>query len=170
MSSKENGKNQKVNKGLLIANVFIIGFCGGVIASFAGITAHYFNFMEFSPKFILTSWSDMAWIDGKLGFMMTLLVFGILSVGMAFIYYGLFKKIKSIFAGIIFGAGCWILLMFILRPMFSDLPSYTKMTSDSIITSVCIFILYGLFIGYSISYDHQEFMRQKKIAEEQSQS
>lgn len=167
MSSNENENNQQENKVSLLVNVIAIGFCGGIFASFAGITAHYFKFMDFSPKFILTSWSDMAWIDRWLGTMMTLLVFGILSIGIAFIYYGLFKKIKSIFAGLIFGAVCWILLIFLLKPMFSDLPSFAKMSSNSVITSVCILVLYGLFVGYSISYDHQEYLRQKEIAENQ---
>ncbi|MGE7601259.1 YqhR family membrane protein [Peribacillus sp. NPDC097675] len=170
MSSNENENTLQEDKRLLFANVFAIGFFGGIFASLAGIVAHYFKFMEFSPKFILTSWSDMTWIDRWQGMVMTVLVFGILSIGIAFIYYGLLKKMKSIFAGIIYGLFCWVILVFALKPMFSDLPTFSKMTSNSIITSVCIFILYGLFIGYSISYDHHEYLRQKEIAQNQSGS
>ncbi|MFJ7847431.1 YqhR family membrane protein [Peribacillus sp. NPDC097224] len=170
MSTNETGNHQQENKSLLLANVFAIGIFGGIFASLAGVAAHYFKFMEFSPKFILTSWSDMSWIDRWQGTMMTLLVFGILSIGVAFIYYGLLKKIKSIFAGLIYGVICWALLVFVFKPMFSDLPAVSKMSSNSVITSVCIFILYGLFVGYSISYDHQEYLRQKEIAENQSGS
>ncbi|NCT37527.1 hypothetical protein GTW56_15030 [Bacillus sp. EB93] len=78
-------------------------FCRGALASFIGILAHYVNFMDFSPKFILTSWSNMTWIDHWLGTVMTMIIFGILSVGIAFIYYSLFKRMKSIFPGIILG-------------------------------------------------------------------
>ncbi|MGE7764559.1 YqhR family membrane protein [Peribacillus sp. NPDC096540] len=170
MSSNEKGQNQPENEILLINNVLAIGFVGGLIASFAGIIAHYVNFMEFSPKFILTSWSNMAWIDRWLGTMMTMLVFGILSVGIALIYYGLFRKMKSTLTGVFFGAVCWVMLIFVLKPMFSDLPTFSKMSSNSILTSICISILYGLFIGYSISYDHQEYIRQKRGAENQSRS
>ena len=169
-STNENENNQPENKSSLLANVLAIGFCGGIFASLAGIAAHYFKFMEFSPKFILTSWSDMAWIDRWQGTGMTLLVFGILSIGIAFIYYGLFKKMKSIFAGIVYGVVCWVLLVFALKPMFSDLPAFSKMSSNTIITSVCIFIVYGLFVGYSISYDHDEYLRHKEMAQNQSRS
>ncbi|MBK5483921.1 hypothetical protein JFV29_18960 [Peribacillus sp. TH16] len=65
------------------------------------------------------------------------------------------------------------MLIFVLKPMFSDLPSFSEMSSKSIITSICIFILYGLFVGYSISYDHQEYIRHNnnnKGAENQSRS
>ncbi|MFB7642305.1 YqhR family membrane protein [Peribacillus butanolivorans] len=171
MSSNEKGQNQQENRIMLINNVFAIGFVGGLLASFAGIIAHYFNFMEFSSKFILTSWSNMTWIDRWLGTVMTMLVFGILSMGIALIYYGLFRKMKSILSGVFFGAVCWALLIFVLKPMFSDLPSFSEMSSKSIITSICIFILYGLFVGYSISYDHQEYIRHNnKGAENQSRS
>ncbi|CAH0177440.1 hypothetical protein SRABI96_01344 [Peribacillus sp. Bi96] len=170
MSSNENGQNQQENQNVLIYDVLAIGFVGGAAASIAGIITHYVNFMDFSPKFILTSWSNMTWIDHWLGTVMTILVFGMISVGIALIYYGLFKRMKSIFSGIIFGVVCWVLLIFVLKPMFSDLPTVSKMSSNTIITSICIFILYGLFVGYSISYDHQEYIRQKSKAEKQSES
>ncbi|MDM5211732.1 YqhR family membrane protein [Peribacillus sp. NJ4] len=170
MSSNENGQIQQENQSVLIYNVLAIGFVGGAAASFAGIIAHYVNFMGFSPKFILTSWSNMTWIDHWLGTVMTILLFGILSVGIAFIYYGLFKRMKSIFSGIFFGVVCWVLLVFVLKPMFADLPTISKMSANTIITSVCIFILYGLFVGYSISYDHQEYIRQQKHAEKRKES
>ncbi|MGE7759294.1 YqhR family membrane protein [Peribacillus sp. NPDC097895] len=171
MSSNENGQNQLENQNVLIYDALAIGFVGGAAASLAGIIAHYVNFMEFSPKFILTSWSNMTWIDHWLGTVMTILVFGLISVGIALIYYSLFKRMKSIFSGIFFGVVCWLLLIFVLKPMFSDLPTVSKMSSNTIITSICIFILYGLFVGYSISYDHQEYIRQKSNnAEKQSES
>ncbi|MGG4268309.1 YqhR family membrane protein [Peribacillus simplex] len=169
MSSNINGQTQQENQSA-VYNVLAIGFVGGAVASLIGIIAHYVNFMGFSPKFILTSWSNMAWIDHWLGTVMTILVFGILSVGIAFIYYCLFKRMKSIFSGIFFGVICWALLVFVLKPMFADLPTISKMSSNTIITSVCIFILYGLFVGYSISYDHQEYLRQKNKAKKQSES
>ena len=57
MSTKKE-KNRYYSKSILIINTITIGFVGGVLASFLGIVAHYFNFMDFSPKFILTSWSN----------------------------------------------------------------------------------------------------------------
>ena len=160
MSSDLN-ENQRENKSPLIANVLAIGFTGGVLGSFAGIAAHFFKFMSFSPKFILTSWSDMAWVDRWLGTLMTMIIFGLLSIVWAFIYYSILKKLKGIFPGILFGIAIWLLLVFVFKPMFSDFPTLAKMSSDTIVTSICILVLYGLFVGYSISYDHEEYMRQE---------
>ncbi|WP_285768883.1 YqhR family membrane protein [Peribacillus sp. SI8-4] len=170
MSSNEHGQNQQENQSMLLYNALIIGFVGGAAASAAGMIVHYVNFMDFSPRFILTSWSNMGWIDHWLGAVMTIIIFGIISVVLALIYYGLFKRVKSFFSGIIFGAVCWALLIFVLKPMFSDLPAFSKMSANTIITSACIFILYGLFVGYSISYDHQEYIRNKNSAQKQQES
>ncbi|MFJ7754886.1 YqhR family membrane protein [Peribacillus muralis] len=169
MSSNEHGQNQRENQSVLVFNALIIGFVGGAAGSLAGMIAHYVNFMDFSPRFILTSWSNMSWIEHWLGAVMTIIVFGILSMVIALIYYGFFKRMKSILTGMIFGAVCWALLIFVLKPMFSDLPAFSKMSSNTIITSACIFILYGLFVGYSISYDHQEYIREKNKAQKQQE-
>ncbi|MFD0048427.1 YqhR family membrane protein [Actinomycetes bacterium NPDC127524] len=143
-----------------IVNVLIIGFWGGILWSFIGIVACFFNFMKFSPKIILTSWSGAHWIEGWLGTIITLLIYSILSMAAALLYYSLLKKFQNMMAGIIYGAVLWILLFFILKPVFSGLPSIEQLKGNTGITSFCIFILYGVFIGSSISYEYQE--KQKK--------
>ena len=160
--STEKEKNRYYSKGTLLVNTIIIGFVGGVLGSFLGIVAHYFNVMDFSPKFILTSWSNQVWIKHWQGCFITLLLFGILSIVIAFLYYALLKKIKSMIAYILFGAICWLLFLLVCSPMFKDLPGLTKMSANSIITSLCIFALYGAFIGYSISFDYQEYIREEE--------
>jgi hypothetical protein len=140
----------------LLMDTIMIGFFGGIIWGFVAHVAHYFNFMDFNPKFILTSWTKADWVYGWLGVVMSLFIFGILSVLAGLLYYAVLKKIKSIFGGIIFGFILWVMLVFILRPMFSGVPSYSEMKTHTWITSICIFILYGLFVGYSISYEHNE--------------
>jgi len=153
-----NNKNRYYSKGTLITNVWIIGLVGGMLASFLGIVSHYFHFMEFSPNFILTSWSNRDWVKAWQGSLVTILLFGIISIIIAFIYYALFKKMKNMIAYILFGILWWVILLFVFGPIFNDLPSVAKMSSDSIVTSICIFALYGVFIGYSISFDYQEYM------------
>ncbi len=160
--STEKEKNRYYSQSTLLVNTLVVGFVGGVLASFLGIVAHYFHVMDFSPKFILTSWSNQAWVKEWQGFLITILLFGILSIVIAFLYYFLLKKMKSMIAYILFGIICWLLFLLIFSPMFKDLPGLTKMSANSIITSLCIFVLYGVFIGYSISFDYKEFIREEE--------
>ena len=100
-----------------------------------------------------------------------MILFGILSIVVAFLYYWLLKKIKSMVAYMLFGVVWWLILLIAINPMFKDLPTLAKMSSDSIITSICIFVLYGVFIGYSISYDYQEYLREEEgLVESESSS
>ena len=161
MSNKKK-ENRYHSKSMLISNMLTVGFFGGAIASLLGIIAHYFNFMEFSPTFILTSWSNQSWIKAWQGWFVTIILFGILSVVVAFLYYLLLKQTKSMVANMVFGVVCWLIFLLAFKPMFHDLPSLSKMSSDSIITSICIFVLYGVFIGYSISFDYQEYLREEE--------
>lgn len=141
---------------MLYRDSMVIGFYSGVFWSFIAQVAYFFNFLDFSPKFLLTSWITLEWAKGWLGVVVSILLFGVLSILVALVYYALLKKAKSIFAGLLYGAVLWLILVFILRPMFPDFPAYTAMSVNTIITSVCLFILYGVSIGYSISYEHQE--------------
>lgn len=168
--SNKNKENRYYSKSALISNMLTIGFVGGVLASFLGIVAHYFNFMDFSPKFILTSWSKQSWIKAWQGSFITIILFGILSIVVAFLYYLLLKKMKSMVVYILFGVVCWLIFLFVFNPMFKDLPALSKMSSDSIITSICLFVLYGVFIGYSISFDFQEYLREEEEGQVESES
>ena len=108
MSNKKK-ENRYHSKSTLITNIVNNRFFWRGIASFLGIIAHYLNFMDFSPKFILTSWSNQSWIKAWQGFLMTMILFGILSVVVAFLYYWLLKKIKSMVAYMFFGVVCWLI-------------------------------------------------------------
>lgn len=167
-NNKEN--NRYHSKSMLISNTLIIGLVGGALGSFLGMVAYYFNFMDFSPKFILTSWSNQGWVKAWQGFLLTLILFGIISIVIAFLYYFLLKKVKSMVAFMLFGVVCWLLFILAFSPVFRDLPSLAKMSGDSIITSICLFILYGVFIGYSISYDYHEYIREEEGVETESSS
>ncbi|WP_180954464.1 YqhR family membrane protein [Bacillus sp. V5-8f] len=162
----QNSNKAENRDGSLITDTIIIGFTGGVLLCLALQFAVYFNLIDFSPRFILTSWTDLAWVDGWLGIVFSALFFGILSIIAALLYYALFKKTKHFYAGLLCGVVLWLLLVFMFRPMFPDFPSFSKMNAKTIITGICIFVLYGVFVGYSISYEYGEIQRLNKVKKE----
>ncbi|WP_110927463.1 YqhR family membrane protein [Bacillus massiliglaciei] len=155
----QNHPKSAHSSGGVLLHSAVTGFTGGALACIAALLAKYFNLMEFTPLFLLTSWSDLNWIDRWQGKAAVILLSGILSVLLALFYYLLMKRIKSMFGGLFFGIICWLLVMYALNPMFSDLPAVQEMSKNSIITSICIFLLYGVFTGFSISFDYHEFHR-----------
>ncbi|WP_409301621.1 YqhR family membrane protein [Peribacillus sp. SCS-155] len=166
LKNSQNGG--EINRSLFKDSI-IIGFFGGLIWSFIAQVAYYFNFMSVGPKFILTSWTRAGWVEGWLGLAISLLIFAGLSIIAALVYCLLFKKIKTIIAGMVYGLALWLLLLFVIRPIFSDLPSYAHLNATSIITSVCIFIIYGVFVGYTISYENKEIEESKRNKQSSAQ-
>lgn len=164
MSNHRLEQNQQENPHSFIMHVFSIGIWGGVIWSLVGHAVHYFHFMQVSPRFILTSWINSSWVNGWLGVVISTLLWGILSILPSFIYYGVLRKILSLYVALLFGAVLWLMLVFVFRPIFTNLPSFSKMDANTIITSLCLFVLYGLFVGYSIFYEEKEIQKQQEAS------
>ncbi|MFU0791494.1 YqhR family membrane protein [Virgibacillus proomii] len=154
---KQLEQNQHETPMTILARSLLTGFIGGVFWSIFGTVLYYFNFSEVAPKsFILSSWIQAEWVDTWLGNVITIFIIGLLSIGTALIYYGLFKKINSMWVGAVFGILLWIVIFYIMNPIFSTVPPLTKLHMDTIASTSCLFILYGTFIGYSISYDYHD--------------
>ncbi|MGJ9456943.1 YqhR family membrane protein [Oceanobacillus sp. CF4.6] len=152
----------------IFSRALLTGFIGGILWSSIGSLMYYFNFSEVSPKsFLLKSWLDASWTDGWLGVIITILLAGILSIMAALIYYGLFKKINSMWMGLLYGVILWVIIFYIMQPIFPNIPRLIDLTYNTIVSTLCLFILYGTFIGYSISYDYHDMkIRELKKAKE----
>lgn len=76
-----------------------------------------------------------------------------------FLYRLVLQKINKIWAGVGFGLGLWLIVFYVLNPIFPGLKSVQNLDLNTIITSICLYVLYGTFIGYSISYEYAEQQR-----------
>jgi hypothetical protein len=43
----------------------------------------------------------------------------------------------------------------VLNPIFSEMKPFLDLSRDTVITSICLYLVYGLFIGYSINYEYE---------------
>lgn len=153
-------QNKQETPMTILARSLLTGFIGGLLWSTFGTVLYYFNFSEVAPKsFVLSSWFHAEWIDTWLGNVVTIFLIGLLSLLTALIYFGLFKKINSIWVGVAYGFLLWVLIYYIMNPIFSTVPKVADLNMNTIVTTICVFILYGTFIGYSISYDYHDFHR-----------
>lgn len=161
---KQLEQNKREEPLSLLTRAAITGFTGGVIASIAGLVMYYFNFTEVSPKsFVLRSWIHASWIDGWLGNLITILIIGLVSMLIAFIYYISMRKLYSMWIGVIFGLILWGVVFFVLQPLFPNIPAFVDLDANTLVSSACLFVLYGTFIGYSIAYDyHDSKVKEKK--------
>ncbi|WP_010093217.1 YqhR family membrane protein [Ornithinibacillus scapharcae] len=171
MEEKKLEQNKQEDSSTFLGRSMLTGFIGGILASLLGLFMYYFNFIEVSPKsYVIRSWTTAPWTDTWLGNVVTILFIGLLSIGVALLYYGIFKKIYSLWMGVAYGILLWAIVFFVLQPIFSNVPSVPEMEINSIVSSICLYILYGTFIGYSISFDYYDRKLSSSNKESKSQS
>ncbi|MGG5255096.1 YqhR family membrane protein [Neobacillus sp. SM06] len=156
MGNQQTEKKRDYPKPMsFIVLVFWTGLFGGIFWSLMGYIAYLFSFTELSPRVVLEPWALGNWKEGWLGTIISLLVIGIFSVAAAYLYYAFLKKRKGIWPGIGYGLFIFLLIFFVLNPLFPSIRPITDLSRDTIITSICLYAIYGMFIGYSISYEYE---------------
>ncbi|BAM47292.1 YqhR family membrane protein [Amphibacillus xylanus] len=147
-------KKKKESNIDLIKRVAITGFFAGIIWPTLWAILNYFNFTELSPSsFVLELVFDAKWISRWYGQIISILFLSLMSILVAYIYYWLFRKLTGILPGIIYGVVLWLLLILISSSLFVHIPSLNEQNVNTIVTMLALFILYGVFVGYTISYD-----------------
>lgn len=150
-------KTKQTEQRKFLTRILMTGWIGGILWSLFAIVLYQFNFIEVRPKsYLLHSWLGNEFVSTWKGTLLTIFIASLISIGVSFIYYLLFKKVNSIFMGIGFGVMIWLIFVFITQYTFPNIKPFTDFDKVSMLSSICIFILYGTFIGYSISFDYYE--------------
>lgn len=163
---KKLEQNQKEKPMSFLTMVVLTGLIGGILWSSFGYLAYVFHFTEVRPNVVLEPWALGEWKKGWLGTVISILFIGGISIIAALIYYASLRKIKSILAGMGFGIVIFLLVFFVLNPIFPGIEPIGELKRNTIITSICLYVLYGVFIGYSISYEFQEQQYREKRGQE----
>lgn len=150
-----NQVNKKENETSLVWKTISTGFFGGFLAGLFGVIFSYFNFSTVSPgSFIIRSWIQGEWTYRWWAELIAVFGLGILSIPLAFIYFLLLKKYFGLTPGILFGLALWGIIYGLTLPLFPNIPSLINLGSDTIVTTICQYILFGVFVGYTISFDY----------------
>lgn len=160
-------QNQDKKPTSFLSMVVITGLFGGILWSAIGYLAYILNFTEIHPNVVLEPWALGDWKKGWLGTVISILLIGGVSIIAALVYYATLRKFKSSFVGICYGLLLFLLVFFILNQIFPGMAPIGELNRNTIVTSLCIYILFGTFIGYSISYEQEEIenfeRREKKL-------
>ncbi|MCP3025713.1 YqhR family membrane protein [Halobacillus sp. A5] len=161
MSDEKKEQRKQEPPQSVLAKALTVGFVSGILWSALGALSYYFHFSEVSAaSFIFRSFWQTSWTSSFLAEVLAVIIVGLLSVLVSFIYYISFKRINGIWPGMIFGTVLFAAVFLGLNPIFSAVPSWNELSGDSYVTNICLYILYGVFIGYSISYEFHEYNQQ----------
>lgn len=159
---KELEQNKREEPMSFITMVIITGLFGGIFWSGIAYLAYVFHFTAIRPNIVLEPWALGSWKNGWLGTVISILFIGLFSIGASLIYYVALRKFKGLWVGAIYGILLFLLVFFILNPLFPGMAPFNKLGKTTIVTSVCFYILFGTFVGYSISFEENEIRNRKK--------
>lgn len=142
--------------------VIITGLVGGIVFSSLGYLFYIFNFTTIHPRVVLEPWALGNWKKEWLGTVISIILLGGISIVAAIIYYAALRKINNIWIGIVYGLVLFLIVFFILNPIFPGIRPWRELSVNTFITSICLYALYGLFVGYTISYEEYEIQNHKK--------
>ncbi|MDG5788706.1 YqhR family membrane protein [Evansella sp. AB-P1] len=154
--TKELEQSQQESSTTFNGTVALIGLFGGLFWSVIGYVAFYLNFARVGPALALMPWALGDWKNGWLGQLVGILFIAVVSIPVAFLYRMIFAKINKPWPGLLFGLSLWVVIFWVFNPMFPGLKSLQQLDLNTIITTICLYLVYGLFIGYSISYEYHE--------------
>lgn len=142
--------------------VVLTGLVGGILFSGLAYLAYVINLTNIPPRVILEPWALGEWKKGWLGTVISIILFGGISILVALIYYALLRRFKSMWVGIAYGLVLFLLVFFVLHPLFPGIKPFNKLDANTIVTSLCFYALYGLFVGYTISYEEYSGQQEER--------
>lgn len=138
-----------------------IGFFAGLIWGLVRWLAVALNFTKVPAAFLADPWVKRSALTQMPWQLLGLGLFILMSMAAAFLYYALLRRLRGPWPGLAFGGVWWAVLYAWLGPVAGAVPPLKRIGWDSIITDFCLFVTWGLFIGYSIAYEyHNEFERE----------
>lgn len=140
------------------------GFFGGVIWGLVRWLATGLNFTEVTQAFLLDPFVPNRALGSGWWQFAGWLAFIAMSIVAAIVYWLVLGTLRGPWPGLAFGAGWWGLFYALLGPMIGAVQPLRTVGWVSIVTDFCLYLVWGLFIGYSIAFElHDESEREPAI-------
>ena len=139
-----------------------IGIFAGLIFGAIRWICHYFRFTGVIPGFLVEPFFLRSFLAGNGGHVVGTAAFIVLSVAASLLYAPIASKLRGPWPGALYGALWFCVLYLWIGPMLGMLLPLGKLSWDSFWTDGSIFVMWGVFIGYSISYEFTNERRRDK--------
>ncbi|QAY66261.1 YqhR family membrane protein [Paenibacillus protaetiae] len=101
-----------------------------------------------AEPFFLTSYLKTGW-----GIAVGIASFIVFSIIATYLYYFVLGKVRGPWAGIGYGIFWWLVWFGWIGPMLKFIKPMNVIGWDTITTEFCVFLMWGLFIGYTIAFE-----------------
>lgn len=131
----------------------IVGLFAGLIWGSLKILLYYFEFTKVEPAFFMRSWYVDGYLQSWRGHIVGLFWLVVMSIAVSLLYAAILRKVRGPWMGILYGLLWWAVLYGLIGPVTGTSESVFTMERNSFWTELSLFVLWGVFIGYSISFE-----------------
>ena len=156
--AQQDKKQYRTNPWTFSATV---GLFAGLIWGSLNMLFQYLDFTNVEPAFFMKTWYVEDYFHSRGGQIVGLFWFVVLSIAASLLYAAVLRKVRGPWMGIAYGLLWWALLYALVGPLIGSSESIFTLDKNSFWTSLSLYILWGVFIGYSISF---EFTDEQKRA------
>jgi len=136
-----------------------LGFFAGLVWGAVRWLFYYFGFTDVVPGFLVEPFFLHDFLAGTAGFLVGYASFIAMSIVAALIYTFTVYKFRGPWPGVAFGLAWFVLVYLVAGPMLGMLLPLGKLDWDSIWLDGSIFVLWGVFIGYTVNYEFTDEAR-----------
>lgn len=138
-----------------------IGIAAGVIWGLLRWLAVAMHLTKVPQAFLIDPWVKRSVLTYGYWQVIGFAAFILMSIAAAYLYYGLLRPFRGPLPGLLFGLAWWTAFYAALGPLVGAVPPLGGIGWNSLLTDLCVFSVWGLFIGYSIAFEfHQEAGRE----------
>lgn len=148
---RKRHKGKKTTKPMVFS--LYIGVFAGILWGGLKMLEFAMRFTEVVPGFLLEPFFLHSYLVTARGLVLGYLSFIAFST-IAGLIYGIFlRRLKGPWPGIGYGLAWWAVLYLLVGPVTEMMPGVTQLDLNSFVTDLCLFAVWGLFIGYSIAME-----------------
>ncbi len=142
-----------------------IGSAAGVIWGLIRWLAVAMNLTKVPQAFLIDPWVKRSALTYGYWQIAGFTAFILMSIAAAYVYYGMLRAFRGPVPGLIFGVAWWAAFYAAAGPLVGAIPPLGTIGWNSLLTDLCLFVIWGLFIGYSIAFEfHQEAKREPEAS------
>lgn len=151
--SNNHGSRAVKNKTNPYLYALFIGLYAGVIWGVVRWMFYGLKFTKELPGYWLEPFFQNSFLKTYWGAVAGIGSFIVFSIAAAFIYLIVLYKFKGAWPGVIYGFVWWFIIFVFIGPWLKMTTVITKAGWETLSAELCICLLWGSFIGYSISFE-----------------
>nr|WP_307213129.1 YqhR family membrane protein [Paenibacillus tundrae] len=133
-----------------------LGFFAGFIWGAIYLLLYVIHFTIVPLGFLAEPFFKHEFVNSMAGHLTGWLFFIAFSILAAVLYTFTLRKLKGPIPGMIYGIIWWLIIFVLVGPKVHMMKPQNELTWDSIITEFCFFLLWGLFIGYTVAMEYTD--------------